>query len=86
MQALDGSNRLNSQVVNGANGAKASEDGWPAFHKSTVHTSPLTFDFDFDNVLDILVATYDGEILAFKDTVSLSTRCITACSLTSLVS
>ena len=27
------------------------------------------YDIDFDGILDILVATYDGEILFFKDTV-----------------
>lgn len=57
------------QVVDGSNGAKARGDSWPAFHRSTVHTSPLTYDIDFDNVQDILVSTYDGEILFFKDTV-----------------
>ena len=39
-----------------------------------VHTSPLLADFDSDGVLDILVATYDGEILAIRDTVGLSLR------------
>lgn len=57
------------QVVDAADGAKAADDQWPAFHKSTVHASPVMFDFDFDGVLDILVATYDGEILVIKDTV-----------------
>ena len=50
-------------------GAKASDDLWPAFHKSFVHTSPLLFDFDEDGILDILVATYNGEVLVIKDTV-----------------
>ena len=62
------------EVVEGSNGAKVAEDSWPAFHQSTLHASLLTFDFDFDNVPDILVATYDGEILFFKDTVSLSVK------------
>ena len=57
------------QVLDGSDGAKASDDSWPAFHKSTVHASPIMYDIDFDGVLDILVATYDGEILAIKDTV-----------------
>lgn len=43
--------------------------GWPAFHKSTVHTSPLLYDIDFDGIQDVLLATYDGEILAFRDNV-----------------
>ena len=29
----------------------------------------LLHDWDFDGILDILVATYDGEIRVFKDTV-----------------
>jgi len=57
------------QVVEGRDGAKARGDSWPAFHKSTVHTSPLLYDFDSDNIQDILVATYDGDVLFFKDTV-----------------
>ena len=36
-----------------------------------MHTSPLMYDVDFDGVQDILVATYDGEVLFFKDTVSM---------------
>jgi len=59
-------------VVEGSNGAKARGDSWPAFHRSMVHASPLVFDFDFDNIPDILVATYDGDILFFKDTVGIS--------------
>ncbi len=58
------------QVVEGSNGAKARGDAWPAFHRSMVHASPLLHDFDFDNIPDILVATYDGDILFYKDTVS----------------
>ena len=61
-----------AQVLEAADGAKATHDSWPAFHKSTVHTGPLLHDWDYDGILDILVATYDGEILAFKDTVRLS--------------
>lgn len=57
------------QALDGADGAKASDDMWPAFHKSLVQTSPFTFDFDNDNIPDIMVATYDGEILMIKDTV-----------------
>lgn len=40
-----------------------------SFHESTVHGSPLLYDIDFDGTLDIIVATYHGEILAFKDNV-----------------
>ena len=47
----------------------ASALGWPAFHRSTVHASPLLYDWDLDGTPDILVATYNGEVLAFKDTV-----------------
>ena len=35
----------------------------------------MLFDIDYDGIQDILVATYDGEILAFKDTVSDSFSC-----------
>ena len=58
--------------MDGSNGAKARGDSWPAFHKSTVHASPLVYDFDFDNVQDIVLATFDGDILFFKDTVILA--------------
>jgi hypothetical protein len=54
-------------VLEGGDGAKAV--GWPAFHQSTQHTSPLLYDIDIDGVADILVSTYNGEILFFKDTV-----------------
>ena len=57
------------QVLDGADGAKAQDDFWPAFHKSDVHASPIMVDFDYDGVLDILVATSDGELLVIKDTV-----------------
>ena len=56
-----------AQVLEGADGAQAA--GWPAFHKSKVHASPLLYDVDGDGVQDILVPTYDGEVLAFRDTV-----------------
>ena len=56
-----------AQVLEAADGAQAA--GWPAFHKSKVHASPLLYDVDSDGVQDILVATYDGQILAFRDTV-----------------
>ena len=55
------------QVLEGQDGAQAV--GWPAFHKSTVHASPLLYDIDFDGVRDIVVSTYNGEILFYKDTV-----------------
>ncbi len=42
-----------------------------ASHASTAHTSPLMYDIDFDGVPDIVLATYNGEILFFKDTVRL---------------
>ena len=55
--------------MDGADGAKAVDDFWPAFHQSDVHASPLMVDFDYDGVLDILLATSDGELLVVKDTV-----------------
>jgi hypothetical protein len=39
---------LRSQVLEGEDGASSS--GWPAFHKSSTHTSPLLVDVDFDGV------------------------------------
>jgi len=55
------------QLEQGVDGAKAL--GWPAFHQSTVHASPLLYDWDLDGTPDVLVTTYNGEVLAFKDTV-----------------
>jgi hypothetical protein len=56
------------QVFEGRDGAKAPD--FEAFHHSTAHTSPLLYDADQDGVPDIVLATYDGEILFFKDNVS----------------
>ena len=61
-----------AQVLEGPDGAKAL--GWPAFHRSNVHASPLMYDIDLDGVRDILLATYDGEVLFFKDTVGSGAR------------
>lgn len=57
------------QALDGEEGARAADGAWPSFHRSTVHTSPLAYDVDYDGVLDLLVATYDGEILCIRDTV-----------------
>ena len=54
-------------MFEGRDGAKV--PGFEAFHLSTAHTSPLLYDIDLDGVPDILLATYDGDILFFKDTV-----------------
>ena len=59
----------NLQVLESGDGAQAV--GWPAFHQSTVHASPLLYDMDFDGVRDVMLATYDGEVLFFKDTVGM---------------
>lgn len=40
--------------------------GWPAFHQSTVHSSPLLFDIDKDGMREIALATYNGEVLFFR--------------------
>ncbi len=53
-------------MLEGTDGAPA--PGWPAFHKSTLHSSPVLFDWDGDGVQDIVIATYNGEIMAFRDT------------------
>ena len=66
-----------SQVLEGRNGAK--NPGFQATHRSTLHTSPLLYDFDFDGTQDIVVATYDGEIQFFTDAVSApARRCVPA--------
>lgn len=56
-------------MLEGSSGAKAAD--WEAFHRSMVHASPFLFDLDSDGIQDILLATYDGAILSFKDDVSL---------------
>lgn len=40
--------------------------GWPAFHQSTVHASPLLYDIDKDGSREIALATYNGEVLFFR--------------------
>lgn len=57
-----------TEVLEGRDGAKAL--GWPGFHRSNVHVSPLLFDIDMDGVRDVMVVTYDGEVVFFKDNVS----------------
>ena len=56
-------------MLEAGDGAQAA--GWPAFHKSKVHASPLLYDLDGDGVQDILVSTYDGQVLGYRDTVRL---------------
>lgn len=57
-----------TEVLEGPDGAKAL--GWPGFHRSHVHTSPLLYDIDADGIRDVLVTTFDGEVVFFKDNVS----------------
>ena len=64
-----------TQVLDAADGARATE--WEGQHQSALHTSALLFDIDFDGIQDILIATYDGDVLAFKDTVRL--KCTFSC-------
>ena len=40
--------------------------GWPAYHQSMVHASPLLYDIDKDGVREIALATYNGEVLFFR--------------------
>ena len=40
--------------------------GWPAFHQSTVHASPLLYDIDKDGMREIALGTYNGEVLFFR--------------------
>ncbi len=58
------------QVLDAADGARATH--WEGQHQSALHTSALLFDIDFDGIQDILIATYDGDVLAFKDTVRIN--------------
>ena len=55
------------EVLEAEDGASAV--GWPVFHKSHLHGSPFLFDVDRDGVLDVGIATYNGEIQFYKDTV-----------------
>jgi len=57
-----------TEVLEGPDGAKAL--GWPGFHRSTVHAAPLLYDIDMDGIRDVVVTTYDGEVMFFKDNVS----------------
>ncbi len=34
-----------------------------------MYASPLLYDIDMDGIRDIVAATYDGDVLFFKDTV-----------------
>ncbi|KAL0719807.1 hypothetical protein Bca4012_069131 [Brassica carinata] len=52
------------EVLEGSDGDKM--PGWPAFHQSNVHSSPLLFDIDKDGVREIALATYNGEVLFFR--------------------
>lgn len=61
-------------MLDAGDGAKATE--WGGYHQSTLHTSPLLFDMDYDGVQDIMVATYDGDVVAFKDAVSICFCCL----------
>ena len=43
--------------------------GWPALHESQSHVSPLMYDIDMDGTPDIMLPTYNGHVLFFKDVV-----------------
>ena len=59
--------RRSIHVLDGRTGAE--DTVFEAQHQSTLHGTPLMYDADFDGVLDIVIATYDGYIQFFKDTV-----------------
>lgn len=40
--------------------------GWPAFHQSNAHSSPLLYDIDKDGVREIALATYNGVVNFFR--------------------
>ena len=50
-------------MLEGSDGEKM--PGWLAFHKSTVHASPLLYDIDKDGVREVALATYNGEVIFF---------------------
>ncbi|KAG6495589.1 hypothetical protein ZIOFF_043415 [Zingiber officinale] len=52
------------EVLEGSDGDKM--PGWPAFHQSTVHSSPLLYDIDKDGTREIALATYDGVVNFFR--------------------
>ena len=54
------------EALEGSRGARL--PGWPAAHQSTAHASPLMYDIDFDGVEEAVLATYNGEVLFFRDT------------------
>ncbi|KAG1365845.1 Protein DEFECTIVE IN EXINE FORMATION 1 [Cocos nucifera] len=52
------------EVLEGSDGDKL--PGWPVFHQSTVHSSPLLYDIDQDGTREIALATYNGVINFFR--------------------
>jgi hypothetical protein len=53
------------EAPNGAKGASGA--GWPAYHASTLHGSPVLVDVDGDGTRELAAATYDGEVLYFRE-------------------
>lgn len=60
------------EVMRGSTGEEV--PGWPAEHPSDVHATPLLYDVDDDGALDVLLATYDGHMLFYKDNGELMKR------------
>ena len=56
------------EALDGASGARWADGRWPAFHGSSAHASPVLADVDGDGVQDLLLATYDGQVSAYRDT------------------
>ncbi|OEL25032.1 Protein DEFECTIVE IN EXINE FORMATION 1 [Dichanthelium oligosanthes] len=52
------------EVLEGTDGDKL--PGWPAFHQSNAHSSPLLYDIDKDGVREIALATYNGVVNFFR--------------------
>uniref|UniRef100_K4A604 DEX1 C-terminal domain-containing protein n=1 Tax=Setaria italica TaxID=4555 RepID=K4A604_SETIT len=52
------------EVLEGTDGDKM--PGWPAFHQSNAHSSPLLYDIDKDGVREIALATYNGVVNFFR--------------------
>lgn len=52
------------EVLEGSDGEKL--PGWPAYHQSTVHSSALMYDIDKDGIREVVLATFNGEVLFFR--------------------
>lgn len=56
------------EAVEGRSGASAHVPGggWPAYHKASVHASPVLMDADGDGDDEVVLATYEGDIVVHR--------------------